>query len=138
MAKRENRTQITQDQVLTELAKIGFADIRKVMSWGNTMLREKPRKGGEAEMVPYHGLALIDSSEIDDATAAAISEVSEGKEGLKVKMHDKKGALVDIGRHLGMFTDKVSVSGPNGGPMEVLNMTPGEFAEIAKRVAADV
>lgn len=49
-------------------------------------------------------LALIDSTEIDDNTAGAIAEVSQGKEGLKVKLHDKKGALVDIGRHLGMFT----------------------------------
>lgn len=127
MRARERRTNITQDRVLSELAKIGFADIRKVVSWGNTTLHEKTGKDGVVEMVPFHGLALIDSSEIDDATAAAISEVSEGKEGLKVKMHDKKGALVDIGRHLGMFTDKVSVSGPNGGPLEVLNMTPAEL-----------
>ncbi|WP_448651758.1 hypothetical protein ACSHWC_28830 [Pseudomonas fluorescens] len=41
---------------------------------------------------------------MDDATAAAIAEVSQGRDGLKVKLHDKKGALVDIGRHLGMFT----------------------------------
>ncbi|MNN83683.1 hypothetical protein D3C81_2007600 [compost metagenome] len=63
--------------------------------------------GGEEDegdvLVPYHGLALIDSNEIDDETAGAIAEVSQGKEGLKVKLHDKKGALVDIGRHLGMF-----------------------------------
>lgn len=109
LAERQNdrskRTEITQDMVLRELAKIGFSDIRKVVRWGETQVRMVDGDEGEAEdMVPYHGLALIDSTEVDDATAAAIAEVSQGRDGLKVKLHDKKGALVDIGRHLGMFT----------------------------------
>lgn len=104
MESRSTRTGITQDMVLRELAKIGFSDIRKVVRWGETMVRMVDGEEECAEdMVPYHGLALIDSTEIDDDTAGAIAEVSQGKEGLKVKLHDKKGALVDIGRHLGMF-----------------------------------
>ncbi len=102
--ERSERTAITQDMVLRELAKIGFSDIRKVVRWGETMVRMvDAEEEGVEDMVPYHGLALIDSTEIDDDTAGAIAEVSQGKEGLKVKLHDKKGALVDIGRHLGMF-----------------------------------
>ncbi len=105
MQARSCRVEITQDMVLRELAKIGFSDIRKVVRWGETMVRMVDAEEGEAEdMVPYHGLALIDSTEIDDNTAGAIAEVSQGKDGLKVKLHDKKGALVDIGRHLGMFS----------------------------------
>lgn len=108
----QGRAKITQDMVLRELAKIGFSDIRKVVRWGETMVRMIDGEEECAEdMVPYHGLALIDSIEIDDDTAGAISEVSQGKEGLKVKLHDKKGALVDIGRHLGMFG--------HGGPSEL-------------------
>jgi phage terminase small subunit len=112
MESRSTRTGITQDMVLRELAKIGFSDIRKVVRWGETMVRMvDAEEGGTDDMVPYHGLALIDSAEIDDDTAGAIAEVSQGKEGLKVKLHDKKGALVDIGRHLGMFG--------HGGPSEL-------------------
>ncbi|WP_313395386.1 terminase small subunit [Pseudomonas sp.] len=112
MKSRSGRTGITQDMVLKELAKIGFSDIRKVVRWGETMVRmvEADDEGPE-DMVPYHGLALVDSTEIDDDTAAAIAEVSQGRDGLKVKLHDKKGALVDIGRHLGMFG--------HGGPSEL-------------------
>lgn len=114
---RSERTEITADRVLQELAKIGFADIRKAVRWGNTELRVVD--GDEdSEPTPYHGLAVIDSSEIDDDTAAAIAEVSEGRDGIKIKMHDKKGALVDIGRHLGMFKDKLEHSGPDGGPIQ--------------------
>ncbi|RRV49569.1 terminase small subunit [Pseudomonas sp. p106] len=112
MEARSGRVAITQDMVLKELAKIGFSDIRKVVRWGETMVRMVEGEEECAEdMVPYHGLALIDSTEIDDDTAGAIAEVSQGKDGLKVKLHDKKGALVDIGRHLGMFG--------HGGPSEL-------------------
>ena len=104
MQARSGRTEITQDMVLRELAKIGFSDIRKVVRWGETQVRMiDGEDDGPEDMVPYHGLALIDSTEIDDNTAGAIAEVSQGRDGLKVKLHDKKGALVDIGRHLGMF-----------------------------------
>ncbi|OAE52868.1 terminase [Achromobacter insolitus] len=117
-AERSKRTEITQDMVLRELAKIGFSDIRRVVRWGKTELRvaDSGDDGGEVTE-PYHGLALVSADDIDDDTAAAISEISEGREGLKVKLHDKKGALVDIGRHLGMFKDRVEHSGPNGGPI---------------------
>ena len=104
MQGRSERTAITQDMVLRELAKIGFSDIRKVVRWGETQVRMvDAEEGGDDDLVPYHGLVLIDSSEVDDDTAGAIAEVSQGRDGLKVKLHDKKGALVDIGRHLGMF-----------------------------------
>lgn len=114
---RSKRTGITADRVLAELAKIGFSDIRKVVRWGNTEVRAEVNAEGEVSMAPFHGIAVIDSSEIDDDTAAAISEVSQGKEGLKIKMHDKKGALVDIGRHLGMFVDKTEHTGKDGAPL---------------------
>ncbi|WP_346395958.1 terminase small subunit [Pseudomonas syringae] len=105
MVERSNRVEITQDMVLKELAKIGFSDIRKVVRWGETQVRMVDGDDdGPEDMVPYHGLALIDSSEIDDSIAGAIAEVSQSRDGLKVKLHDKKGALVDIGRHLGMFS----------------------------------
>ena len=104
MKDREQRTEITQDMVLRELAKIGFSDIRKAVKWGETELRITD--GEDGDMMPFHGLALVGSEDIDDDTAAAIAEVSEGREGLKVKFHDKKGALVEIARHLGMFTAK--------------------------------
>ncbi|MFT8276112.1 terminase small subunit [Kerstersia gyiorum] len=130
-ARRSERTEITQDMVLRELAKIGFADIRKVVRWGNTTLQAGVDDKGEPTIEVHHGLALIASDEIDDDTAAAISEVSEGREGLKVKFHDKKGALVDIGRHLGMFKDRVEHSGPNGGPIPT---TPTVIELVAPNV----
>ncbi|WP_241123054.1 terminase small subunit [Achromobacter xylosoxidans] len=135
-AERSKRTDITQDMVLRELAKIGFSDIRKVVRWGRTELRVAGADEDAATEV-HHGLALIGADEIDDATAAAISEISEGREGLKVKFHDKRGALVDIGRHLGMFPSKVEHSGPGGGPIQSVSAvatTPDEAAKIYQQM----
>jgi len=118
--RRADRTEITQDMVLRELAKIGFSDIRKVVRWGNTTVRTEVDDEGKEVEKAYHGIALVDSSEIDDDTAAAIAEVSEGREGLKVKLYDKARALVDIGKHIGMFKERVEHSGPDGGPIPLM------------------
>ena len=45
----------------------------------------------------------------------AVSE-TRTKDGatIRFKLHDKRGALVDLGRHLGMFTDNIALSGSLG------------------------
>jgi phage terminase small subunit len=49
---------------------------------------------------------------LDDDTAAAISEVSQGKDGqIKLKFYDKRAALETLGRHLGMFKDTLEIGG---------------------------
>lgn len=131
MTRREIRTEITQDKVLRELAKIGFSDIRKAVKWGDSVAVLNEDSG---EMVMTHGLALLASDTIDDETASAIAEVSESKQGLKVKFHDKRAALVDIGKHLGMFVEKAELTGKNGGPITHANVTPQELAEAVRSV----
>jgi phage terminase small subunit len=102
------------EKVLKELAKIGFSDIRKSVRWGDGFAVADD--DGEARIV--NGVSLVGSDEIDDDTAAAISEVSQTKDGaLKIKLHDKRAALVDIGRHMGMFKEKVEHTGKDGAPL---------------------
>ncbi len=131
--KRAKRTEITADRVLQELAKIGFSDIRKAVKWGSRFV-ERPEEtipaGESLEAQPHGGalkrrkrgndgsdafyvtsIELADSEELDDDTAAAVAEVAQTKEGVRIKLHDKRAALVDIGRHLGMFTDRVEHTG---------------------------
>lgn len=109
MAARSERTNITADRVVSELAKIGFSDIRKVALWGTHGIKTTDKEGNETVEI-NHGLKIIDASEIDDNTAAAISEVKEYKGAITIKMADKLGALNSIARHLGMFNDKVKIN----------------------------
>ena len=99
------RAAITTEQVLEELAKIGFAN-----------MQDYARVTGDGE--PY-----IDLSEMTRDQAAAVQSfaIEDYKEGrgkdardirkVTFKLHDKRSALVDIGKHLGMFVEKVEHSG---------------------------
>jgi phage terminase small subunit len=125
------RAAISADMVLAELAKIGFSDIRRVVRWSSNVAVASPDERsvdeimeegpGEIRHAITNQVELIDSIDVDDDTAAAISEISQSdKGGLKIKLHDKRAALVDLGRHLGIFKDRVDVThtGPNGGPIQ--------------------
>lgn len=101
MEARMRRTLVSQDRVVAELAKIAFADPRDVMTWGPDGVRFK------------------DSEEMDAASASIVAEVSETKDGMKVKLHDKQAALTALARHLGMFIDKTEHTGPSGGPIVI-------------------
>lgn len=134
MGAREKRTEISQDRVLNELAKIGFADIRKAIRWGDgiavRVAAEEGTPEGEDGVIVVNDVALIGSENLDDDTAAAIAEISQSARGLKVKLHDKRAALVDIGRHLGMFPSKVELTGKDGAPLEFRPVRELSDAEI--------
>jgi phage terminase small subunit len=108
------KAEITQEMVLRELGKLGFSDIRKAVKWKAQVTDlEVDEETGEARMAVSNQVQIIDSDQIDDATAAAISEISQtDKGGLKIKFHDKRAALVDIGKHLGMFKDDKEAAAP--------------------------
>lgn len=91
-AKRDKRTEVTQDRVIAELAKLGFYDIRKAVRWG-----AKPEASGDSDAV--YPVELVASEEMDDDTAAAVSEVSLTAQGVKIKMADKRAALEALLRH---------------------------------------
>lgn len=129
---------ITKEAVLGELAKIGFADIRKAVEWRANMTRETDQPDGGDVLVikeiTNQQVRLIDSDKIDDDTAAAIAEVRQSPTGgLSIKLHDKRGALVDLGRHLGLFKERVELTGKDGKPIETQDVSARDI--LADRIA---
>lgn len=105
---RAARTEITQDRIIKELARLAFLDIRKAFNRNGTMK-------------PLH--------EMDDDTAAALAgldaiELREDGAPIgtvkKLKLSDKKGALELLMRHMGMLNDKVRVQGEPENPLTLL------------------
>lgn len=93
MKLREIRTQITQDRVLAELAKIAFSDLNEFV---------EVDESGKIKVKP--------SNQVDGTVLSEISEsVTQNGRTKKVKLHDKMKALELIGRHLAMFTDKQEI-----------------------------
>lgn len=122
MAKRSARTEITQDMVLNELAKIAFSngsDFAKVTTKKcKRQIWDQESETYVEKEVDEQFVELIDTDKLSPEKKAAIAEISEGKFGISVKSCDKVKALELLGKHLGMFKDKVEVNGNINNPFE--------------------
>lgn len=108
-------TEITPEKVIAEYAKIAFADMSTYAKWGEG------------------GVSLVNSEQLPEGASAAIAEVSETvtekSTNTRFKLHDKKGALDSIAKHLGMFIERREVTGKDGGPVQV---SWGQLAQEAE------
>nr|DAE51252.1 MAG TPA: Terminase small subunit [Caudoviricetes sp.] len=96
MAERSKRTGINQDRVLQELARIGFARITDVMDPATAKIKD-------------------DASDDDLACIQSVKiKPNEWGTEREVKLCDKKSALELLGRHLGMWNDKLDLKGVEG------------------------
>lgn len=110
LAERHN---VTADRIIVELAAIGFSNM------------------GDYITIGTDGDAQVDLSELTPKQAAAIGEVTvdERRYGkgddesgytarkTRFKLLDKRGALVDLGRHLGLFKEIHEHTGKAGTPL---------------------
>lgn len=94
MAERSRRTGVNADRVVMELAKIAFVNANDVI---------------DAETATLKPDALPE----DTAAIQSVKVKTFGEDGLEreIKMADKLKALELLGKHLGMFRDKLEVSG---------------------------
>lgn len=96
IAERSKRTGINQDRIIRELARIALVNANNVVDMNSATVRE-----GASE---------------DDTAAIASVKVKttpfEDGEGVEreIKFADKLKALELLGKHLGMFKDKVELS----------------------------
>lgn len=96
MAERSRRTGINQDRVLRELAKIAFVNASDVINMDEATIRD-------------------DANREDTAAIASVKvKTIPGEDGdiveREVKIYDKLKALELLGKHLGMFTDKLNIN----------------------------
>lgn len=83
---REQRTEITQDRVIQELAAIGFS-----------------RATDYARIVPGGGVDFVSTDDLTESQKAAVVSIKETQNGTEIRLADKLKALELIGKHLGMF-----------------------------------
>ena len=93
MQDRQKRTEVTQDRVIEELAAIAFA------------------RATDFAQIVNGNVVLTDTADLTESQTKAIAVIKEGKFGIELKLNDKEKALELLGRHLGMFKDKLEVSG---------------------------
>lgn len=120
MDLRAERLQITQDRVLVELAKIGFADVRDLFTESGALL--DPRSLNDSIAGAINSIEVVTKSggfeTDDDGNRSAIVEYTH-----KIKLSDKKPALELMGKHLKLFADRVEHTGANGQPISIIKRT---------------
>ena len=93
------RSEISQEMVVQELARIAFNDMTNVAEWGP------------------EGVTVKASSELPEMVRRCIAEVTQtvtaaGGSTVRVKLHDKLAALQLLGKHLGMFDNRSQALSP--------------------------
>jgi len=96
MYEREQRTKVTQDRVIEELAKIAFLN--------------------PTDVINEYDASLRNSATREDTSAISSIRVrrTPSKNGMgierEIKLHDKIRALELLGKHLGLFNDKLNIT----------------------------
>lgn len=107
MAERSKRTGVNQDRIIRELARVAFLNASNVIDTKD---------------------ATVLADAMDDDTAAIASVKVKQTFGdyesieREVKFADKLKALELLGRHQGMFTDNVNLTGAT--PVQIINDIP--------------
>jgi phage terminase small subunit len=91
------RSDVTVDEIIREYRRIAFSRITDFLTWD-----------------PATGVTFKPSAEMSAAALAAVLEVSEhiagdGKRTVSFRLHKKTDALHALGKHLGMFIERLDV-----------------------------
>lgn len=102
-ARRANKLEISAERVLEELALLGFANMADYM-----------RVGADGDpKLDFGDLTRDQAAALQEVTVETFmdggGEAAREVKRVKFKLADKRAALVDIGRHLGMFKDKLEI-----------------------------
>ena len=123
------RAALTKRRVIEELAKIGFANMADY-----TRLVGSERVVDLADASRDH-LAAVQEIVVEDFKDGRGDHARDVRR-VKLKLHDKKGALVDIGRELGMFINRTEQGRP--GEFDGLNREEMEQHLVDELVAGGI
>ena len=108
----QRRTEVTQERVVKELARIAFANMADYLH-----VETQTRTKDDGTETTYQIVVLSETEDLSTDQRAALANVKQSVNGVEIKLHDKIKALELLGRHIGMFNDKLSLSGTDGGPL---------------------
>lgn len=110
-----NRVMLSEGDIFQRYMDIAFSDIGDYLSF-KKVRKNKWTKNKDGEDIPvinpetgeqdyfeYNVVELNDSKDLD---TSILQEVSEGKDGVKIKLQDKMKALQWLADHIGIATDK--------------------------------
>lgn len=128
MDKRAEKVEIKSDEILAEIKKMAFANMLDYMT------------------IDKDGSAFVDLSKLTREQAAAISQLEvesywdkdlkKTVKKIKFKLADKYKGQELLGRHRKLFIDKHEITGKDGAPLVLPDLT-GKTAEELAKIALD-
>lgn len=123
--RKREQTGVTELRVLNEMALLAFSNMGHYVASGY-----RDDADGEERL-------HFDASTFTNDQWAAVREIEitedtlTGERTIKLKLYDKRQALSDVAKCLGMHRNVIELTGKNGGPVKTINvnMTPAEAAD---------
>lgn len=126
-----NEAFMTYEESISRLSAMGRTTIQDIVTWGNFQIGEDEN----GEPVYQASWKFKPIEEIKPEHLSAIAELSTGKDGIKLKLHDPKAAIKQLAEMRGWEAPKkTELSGPNGGAIQTTNLTADEAAEAYRKL----
>lgn len=112
---RIKRTEVTQDFVIRELmeiASVKATDYARVIEKEATITTESgviQLYDAKGNPVKYKTVEPILTDELTETQKKALAVIKKGRDGFEIKPYDKLRALELLGKHLGMWTEKMEL-----------------------------
>jgi len=126
-----NEAIMTYEEAMERLSVMGRTSIADLATFGTQVVGEDD----DGNPVTQSVWSFKNASELKPEQMAAISELTAGKDGLKIKLHDPKAAIKQLAEMRGWEAPKkTELSGPNGGAIQTTNLTADEAAEAYRKL----
>lgn len=126
MEEREKTATKNGNDVIEELIKIGFSDLTQYAEVTTKLIKTGTKKNldGKPEDT-YEHIQFVRLKDTEEWTeTAALQELTANKDGsLKIKLHDKRAALTDLGKHFAVIPERHIHTGEDGKPIQTESTT---------------
>jgi len=118
--KLAEKTEVTQERIVAELAKIGFSNLEDYLDVGENGLAQVNLKNVTRDQFAALSEVNVESTKVGDSPVTVTKT--------KIKLSDKRNALVDLGKHLGMFKEHKDDT-----PQLNVSMTLDQLKKLTKK-----
>jgi phage terminase small subunit len=123
-AKAKEQHAVTAERVIQELARIALVDLGRIYDEDGNLLPIKDMPEDARRAIAGVEVDQLFEGRGDDREMVGVTK--------KVKLFDKPRALEMLGRHFGLFKDRVEHTGKDGGAIEFKDSSP---LTLGRRIA---